>query len=236
MAVNIAEIGTVYDALETKIVGTLTTEYDAGRLKGKEYAEVITAAISALISSSVTSVLEQPVKEAQVSGMKVKEVIEQADSEKERELKDAQMLDIKVKDFVALAESEKERELKDAQILLAQAQVDTEDGKLTSMVLHDRLDEAEAKINTELKNAQKSLIQAQEVTEDAKATLTDRQTAGYDDQARVKRAEILNNTIGMFGAGGTAIPTEFVTNALAAAVAVSTEPITASTLGGNFVG
>lgn len=57
----------MYDALETKIVGTLTTEYDAGRLKGKEYSEVMTAAISALISSSVSSVLEQPVKDAQVA-------------------------------------------------------------------------------------------------------------------------------------------------------------------------
>ena len=201
MAVNIAEIGIVYDALETKIVGTLTTEYDAGRLKGKEYSEVMTAAISALISSSVMSVLEQPVK-------------------------DAQVLDMKVKDFVALAESEKERELKDAQILLASSQVDLEDGKIASLALHDVLDKTDSAANIELKMAQKSLIQAQEVTEDAKATLTDRQTLGYNDQARVKRAEILNNTVGMFGAGGTAVPTDFTATALAAAKAVSTEVLT----------
>ena len=211
MAVNIAEIGVVYDALETKIVGTLTTEYDAGRLKGKEYAEVMTAAISALISSSVTSVLEQPVK-------------------------DAQVLDMKVKDFVALAESEKERELKDAQILLAQSQIDMEKSKIASLSLHDTLDQADHAANIELKAAQKNLIQAQELTEDAKAALTERQTLGYNDQARVKRAEILNNTVGMFGAGGTSVPTEFITNALGAAVGVSTEPIVLPTLSGDTVG
>ena len=200
MAVNIAEIGVVYDALETKIVGTLTTEYDAGRLKGKEYAEVMTAAISALISSSVTSVLEQPVK-------------------------DAQVLDMKVKDFVALAESEKERELKDAQILLAQSQIDMEKSKIASLSLHDTLDQADHAANIELKAAQKNLIQAQELTEDAKAALTERQTLGYNDQTRVKRAEILNNTIGMFGAGGTALPANFEAAALQAAKAVSTEPL-----------
>ena len=200
MAVDIAQIGTVYDALETKIVGTLTTEYDAGRLKGKEYSEVMTAAISALISSSVMSVLEQPVK-------------------------DAQVLDMKVKDFVALAESEKERELKDAQILLASSQIDMEDTKITSLTLHDELDRADHAANIELKMAQKSLIQTQEVTEDAKATLTERQTLGYNDQARVKRAEILNNTVGMFGAGGTAVPADFTATALAAAKAVSTEAL-----------
>ena len=200
MAVNIAEIGVVYDALETKIVGTLTTEYDAGRLKGKEYAEVMTAAISALISSSVTSVLEQPVK-------------------------DAQVLDMKVKDFVALAESEKERELKDAQILLAQSQVTYENAKIESLQLHDTLDQADNVANSALKGAQKILIDKQQDTEVAKKLLTERQTTGYNDQTRVKRAEILNNTIGMFGAGGTALPANFEAAALQAAKDVSTEPL-----------
>ena len=205
MAVDITQIGTVYDALETKIVGTLTTEYDAGRLKGKEYAEVMTAAISALISSSVTSVLEQPVK-------------------------DAQVLDMKVKDFVALAESEKERELKDAQILLAQSQVTYENAKITSLGVHDAIDQADSTANLALKGAQKTLIELQQVTEDAKASLTERQTLGYNDQARVKRAEILNNTVGMFGAGGTAIPTSLTEHALAAAKAVSTEALVVAPL------
>ena len=250
MAVDITQIGTVYDALELKIIGTLTTEYDAGRLKGKEYSEVMTAAITALISSSVSSVLEQPVKDAQVDLIEEQIAASQAnttrentDSEKKRELmdeqiaasqadtlikeemKDAQVLDLKVKDFVALAESEKERELKDAQILLAQSQIDMEESKISSLNLHDALDQADHAANIELKAAQKNLIQAQEVTEDAKATLTERQTLGYNDQTRVKRAEILNNAIGMFGAGGTALPAGFEAAALQAAKDVSTEPL-----------
>ena len=195
MAVDITQIGTVYDALETKIVGTLTTEYDAGRLKGKEYAEVMTAAISALISSSVTSVLEQPVK-------------------------DAQVLDMKVKDFVARAESEKERELKDAQVLLAQSQVTYENAKITSLGIHDAIDQADSTANLALKGAQKVLIEKQQSTEIAKEALTERQTAGYDDQRRVKKAEVLNNSVGMFGAGGTTVPAGFTEAALAAANAI----------------
>ena len=200
MAVDITQIGTVYDALEAKIVGTLTTESDAGRLKGKEYSEVMTAAISALINSSMMSVLEQP-------------------------LKDAQVLDMKVKDFVMLAESEKERQLKDAQIKLANSQIAMEDGKIKSLALHDRLDSADNAMNLELKQAQKDLILLQQTTEDSKAALTDRQILGYNDQTRVKRAEILGNTIGMFGAGGTAIPAGFEAAALQAAKGVSTEPL-----------
>ena len=192
MAVNIVEIGTVYDALEAKIVGTLTTEYDAGRLKGKEYSEVMTAAISALISSSVMSVLEQP-------------------------LKDAQVLDMKVKDFVMLAESEKERELKDAQVLLAQSQVTYENAKIASLGIHDALDQAPNTADIALKGSQKMLIDKQQLTEASKKALTDRQATGYDDQRRVKKAEILNNSVGMFGAGGTTVPAGFTEAALAAA-------------------
>ena len=195
MAVDITQIGTVYNALETKIVGTLTTEYDAGRLKGKEYAEVMTAAISALISSSVTSVLEQPVK-------------------------DAQVLDMKVKDFVALAESEKERELKDAHVSLAKSQVTYENAKITSLGVHDAIDQADSTANLSLKVAQEMLIEKQRLTEVAKEALTQRQTTGYDDQRRVKKAEVLNNSVGMFGAGGTTIPAGFTEAALAAANAI----------------
>ena len=225
MAVNIAEIGTVYDALETKIVGTLTTEYDAGRLKGKEYSEVMTAAISALISSSVSSVLEQPVKDAQVNLIEEQITASISETAVKEAMKDAQVLDMKVKDFVALAESEKERELKDAQILLANSQIDMEDAKISSLTLHDRLDGEKQTVDNELKAAQKSLIYAQEVTEDAKAALSERQILGYNDQTRVKRAEILNNTVGMFGAGGTAVPGGFEAAALQAAKDVSTEPL-----------
>ena len=250
MAVNILEMGTVYDALELKIIGTLTTEYDAGRLKGKEYSEVMTAAISALISSSVSSVLEQPVKDAQVNLIEEQILAstasttrENTDSEKKRELideqilestsetavkeamKEAQVLDLKVKDFVLLAESEKDRQLKDAQVMLAYAQVTAENAKVSSLAIHDAIAEATNVVDITLKNAQKLLIDKQGATEDAKALLTARQTLGYNDQARVKRAEILNNTVGMFGAGGTAVPADFTATALAAAKAVSTEAL-----------
>jgi len=255
--VNVTEIGDVYDALELKIIGTLTTEYDAGRLKGKEYSEVMTAAISALINSSVMSVLEAPVKAEQIDASKADTAIKEAQSAKDLMIKEeqiselekkqqlmqqqiaaskaevlrsdavsgAQVLDFKVKDFVLLAESEKERLLKIEQTLLVTAQAETETAKSTSIGTHDELDIAMHDVDITLKRTQNSLIEAQEVTEDAKAKLTERQTLGYNDQARVKRAEILNNTLGMFGAGGTDIPVSFTEYALAAAKMVSTEEI-----------
>ena len=220
MAVNIAEIGTVYDALETKIVGTLTTEYDAGRLKGKEYSEVMTAAISALISSSVSSVLEQPVKAAQVNLIEEQITASTAETAVKEAMKTAQVLDMKVKDFVMLAESEKERELKDAQVLLAQSQVTYENAKIESLGIHDAIDQATNKADIALKGSQKILIDKQQLTEASKKELTDRQSTGYDDQRRVKKAEILNNSVGMFGAGGTTVPAGFTEAALAAATAI----------------
>ena len=91
MAVNIVEIGQVYDALEAKITGTLTDQYDLGRLKGREYADVMAASMVALINSSVQTVQQQPLTDAQVLDMKVKDYATLANTQKDIELKDAQV-------------------------------------------------------------------------------------------------------------------------------------------------
>ena len=198
MAVDVTQIGVVYQALMGNAENTLTEQFDAGYIKGADYATVLSQVMTSAMQLATTATLDQP-------------------------LKDAQVLDMKVKDFVMLAESEKDRQLKDAQIELANSQIDMEDGKIKSLDLHDRLDAADNAMNLELKQAQKDLILLQQTTEDSKAALTDRQILGYNDQTRVKRAEILGNTIGMFGAGGTAIPAGFEAAALQAAKDVSTE-------------
>lgn len=181
MAVNIIEIGTVYDALETKIVGTLTTEYDAGRLKGKEYSEVMTAAISALISSSVMSVLEQP-------------------------LKDAQVLDMKVKDYALLANTQKDIELKDMEIAKASKDALFIDAKINSLGIEDAIKQTQSTADVATKGAQLTLITAQTGGENAKTLLTGRQKEYYDDQKMLKVLDSAANALGMYAAGDTLIP------------------------------
>lgn len=63
----------------------------------------------------------------------------------------------------------------------------------------------------DVKKAQASLIAKQELTEIEKAKLTIRQTAMYDDNLRVEEAKALKDVTGMYGVGGTALPTDTTT-------------------------
>ena len=58
---------------------------------------------------------------------------------------------------------------------------------------------------------QRKLIEKQADTEEKKALLTVRQTTAYDDNLRIKEGELLSNIMGMFGAGGTTLPSNLET-------------------------
>lgn len=62
--------------------------------------------------------------------------------------------------------------------------------------------------------AQYALISKQVQTEEEKAALTVRQREAYDDNLRIKEGELLSNVMGMFGAGGTTLPSGLSTAAL----------------------
>ena len=62
--------------------------------------------------------------------------------------------------------------------------------------------------------AQRAMIFAQLETENAKKALTDRQTDAYNDNLRIKEAEILGNTVGMAKAGGTLVSSDMETTFL----------------------
>lgn len=62
--------------------------------------------------------------------------------------------------------------------------------------------------------AQYALISKQVKTEEEKAALTVRQREAYDDNLRIKEGELLSNVMGMFGAGGTTLPSGLSTAAL----------------------
>jgi len=129
MAVNIAEIGTVYDALETKITGTLVGEFDSGRLKGSDYAAVLTQSMTALIQASVMSVQEQPVKDAQILASKVQGFVALANSQKDVELKDAQIVAQTAETAIREASSTADLALKASQKIMVDKQAAHEDIK-----------------------------------------------------------------------------------------------------------
>ena len=104
---------------------------------------------------------------------------------------DAEVLASKVQGFVALANSQKDVELKDAQIVAQQSET--------------AIKETQSTADAELKASQKLLIDAQKSTEGAKLTLTNRQATAYDDQRKVKKAEVYGNTVGMVFASGTTV-------------------------------
>lgn len=69
---------------------------------------------------------------------------------------------------------------------------------------------------------QRLLIQRQAETEVKKALLTERQTTAYNDNLRIKEGELLSNVMGMFGAGGTTLPSGLSTAAFNAIARITT--------------
>ena len=194
MAVNIAEVRSVYKVLIGGAKGTLTDQYDSGYVKGHGYAEVLSGAIATAMQMAVMAVVEKPIT-------------------------DAQELDIKVKDFVLLAESEKEREYKDAQIAMADKQIAMENAKQAITAIEDGLKSVQSGADADLKDAQKLMIDKQVLTEGAKAVLIDRQKRGYDDQLKIKEAEFYVQVAGMTAASSGAISEEnYLHTSMAAAL------------------
>ncbi len=69
---------------------------------------------------------------------------------------------------------------------------------------------------------QRKLIEKQADTEAKKALLTERQTVAYNDNLRIKEGELLSNVMGMFGAGGTTLPSGLSTAAFNAIARITT--------------
>ena len=192
MAVDIAQIETVYEELMANVEATLTEQFNVGYVKGADYANVLSQAMTAAMQLAAMSVIEQPVK-------------------------DAQLLDMKVKDFVALAESEIMRELLGQEELLVAAQVETEGVKVISIGIEAATKTAATDADVLIRTAQKALIDAQSTTETNKAALTVRQKTWFDDQKNIKKAEIIGQAAGMYGAGG--VPSAELSSTLATAIA-----------------
>lgn len=66
MAVDIIQISSVYDSLETKIKATLNEQWNSGRLTGSDYAQVLSQTLNNLMALSVRTVQNQPILDEQI--------------------------------------------------------------------------------------------------------------------------------------------------------------------------
>lgn len=196
MIVNVEEMGKVYDELGKKVISTLEALLNSFAITEKERAQVISSTISSLIQVSVSSVLDQPVKDAQISASK------------------AQELASKVQGFVALANSQKENELKEAQKELANTQKDI----FTREIV---IKEAQNTKDSLLKDAQKTFIDMQKETEVERKALLIRQKDFYNDQGKMKEAEFLSGMVQMALVSGSTPDSTMVSKAYSAIDAIT---------------
>ena len=181
MAVDIAEIAVVYEALMGNASNTLTEQFDAGYIKGADYATVLSQVMTSVMQLATSATLDKP-------------------------LKDAQVLDMKVKDYALLANTQKDIELKDMEIAKATKDALFIDAKINSLGIEDAIKQAQSTADVATKGAQLTLITAQTGGENAKTLLTERQKEYYNDQKMLKVLDSAANALGMYAAGDTLIP------------------------------
>jgi len=194
MAVNITEIGTVYNALETKVNNTLTTMFESYNITAEGKAQVLSNAITTMLQLSVSSTQQQ-------------ETIT-----KDIDIKERQM-------DIAEANSVKDLLFKDSQKLILDQQKLTEIQRTSQLV--QSISESTEKQAYNVANTQKqgilldgqaskltadiALVSAQKDTEGEKKLLTARQKDSYNDNLRIEEAKSASNVVGMAWAGGTIV-------------------------------
>lgn len=99
----------VFDKLMKAVKEHIKEEYENGRIKGPDYAQVYLGALQGVLGQSVEYVLREKLTEAQADGLK-----------KEAELKEYELLNIKPKELELL---EKDLLLKEKALLLQEEQV-----------------------------------------------------------------------------------------------------------------
>ena len=90
MAVDITQIGSVYDSLEAKIKATLDEQWNNGRLTGSDYAQVLSSTITQAMQLAVQSVQTQPEIDAKVAKVDSDKLIAETQSANDTAIKSAQ--------------------------------------------------------------------------------------------------------------------------------------------------
>ena len=168
-------------------------EYDEGRIKGPDYANVYLGTIQSAMSQAVQFALQEKITEAQIDATAADTAIKQAQSAKDLEVKTEQITASVASTLRNDVQSTKDLLVKDKDIAVKTQQI-------ASMGIDDSLktaQKAEVSAGTfredlkntseiELKAAQTLLVGKQDLTEVQKALLVARQTKGFQDDKSVK--------------------------------------------------
>ena len=198
MAVDTTQVQSIYTALNTSAQATLDVQWNDQRLRGADYANVVAQTITALLQTSA-QLLEQQEQ--------LTEQARQADANLAEQARqyDANLLEQQAE----LAEKAREFDTQLAQQATLEANNLAEQGRQADANIVEKGREFDAQLaqDAPVKTAQAALITQQKLTEIAYTALKKRQTTMYNDNLRVEEAKMLTNVVGMFGAGGTALPT-----------------------------
>ena len=203
MAVNIAEIGTVYDALEAKMDGTLEKFLSKYTISEPQKAQIVSASIVALLEISTKTVQNQPLIDAQVA---------QANAQIGES--NAQTAAINSEKAIKEAQSAKDLLTKDAQVAHFSAQ--------TAAINSEKaIKEAQSAKDLLTKDAQVGVINAQKDVEIEKKSLTIRQKDFYNDQLRMEEGKNLSTiTMGALQSG-TTLPSGLLETTLNAVASIT---------------
>jgi len=158
MAVNITEIGTVYDALETKVNDTLTTMFESYNITAEGKAQVLSNAIATMLQLSVSSTQQQETITKDIDIKERQMDIAEANSVKDLLFKEAQTEAIDSEKVIKEAQSAKDLETKQSSIELQSAQ------KL-SIDSEKAIKEAQSAKDLLFKDSQKLILDQQKLTE-----------------------------------------------------------------------
>ena len=137
MAFDTVEMGTIYDALETKAAKTLSTLFDANAIQNRDRALIIGNIVNSLIQTSVGIVQRQPQIDQQLSEAKAKQTFNVANVEKQGLLLDQQLSEAKAKQTFNVANVEKQGLVLDEQIDKLKA--DTELVKAQELAIEEQV-------------------------------------------------------------------------------------------------
>jgi len=227
MAFDITQVETVYDSLTSKVKADLDEQFNNGRLKGSDYANVY----AQLMQQCIQLAFQAPINEAQIQSIN-----------KDLELKEAQIYEINSRKSLIDAQKDDqeyvttyirptEKELNisknaeiNKQIVLIQKQEDEISQRITSMQIEDTIKQEQSNKDLELKEAQIDEINSKIVIENNQSTkdleikeqqrlLYQRQRQGFDDNLKQKMLEIqLNAWSMMFSSGMLSTSPSIITN------------------------
>ena len=201
MAVDIQQIGSVYDSLESKIKATLDEQWGHGRLTGSDYAQVLSSTITQAMQLAVQSVQNQSEIDAKI-----------AETNAQTSLLGSQKSKVDSDKLIAEAQSAKDLELKDERKTQIIAQTYLVNTQKSNAIKHGLQMDENLSLLTDEHPYKVQMIANQVAKINSDKQLVDEQKNGITQQVidnrKIKALNSLANTYGVFGSGGLTLSTD----------------------------